>query len=606
MTGKFCPFSGLQVISKPDWDLSSENSTFSAEFSIIGSNILYSQTQGKADLEGIKKSISLNFKIAETTFGKSGLYVQIEDYAQLKGSTQSVRNYFLNKMDNNKNIIALIFCNLSSPNSIAVKIGSRLKKSSKTIQIAADYSEALKLAIEICIKNNLVQRTYGTDSFLQIVNSTKSLKPMEILQNKELDIKSLNFFNRSVVIDSTILHSQTIGFLNSEDILKIDKMRQSYQNELPDSFTIKYIIVDSSKLEGGSRKARRNYIKSLQIWHKQYPIHMYIFYSTNMFMKTAVKLARPLLPFKVKVAEDMKQGFEFIRKDRLSDSKIESYNKNGNRRKNWYREDIDKLFTFLSSIDWEDKGEIESIEIQESSPFFYLYQSIKLIKEEFDCLFEERKIKEKELSIALAENQNLLHELQHRVKNSFLLISSIISLMSNSHSSKQEQALLFEINGKINAIANMYNILYSSKKLSSTVLGEYLSSLIESFRDATGSISFYTDFDHVIIETNLITPMGLIISELITNSIKHAFKDTIKGRISLSLKKNKLGIVLEYSDNGCGCLEINEDKFSESFGISLIRSLAKQVSADLKFVNIEGLKCILVIQQSYFIPNNDK
>ncbi len=593
-----CPITGLKVNTRPEWAYKGPDGKFSTSFYTIGNSIVYCFPRGRADLEGVSNSLSRNFEAAEALTKYSGKYVQIEDYAYLKGSTPSARKHFLNTLNGSKSLISVIFCNLSPPFTIAVKIGSRFKSKNISTHIARDYKEAVKLALEICSEHNLNQDISSFPYSLQLADRGETLSPMEILYDQALDIKYPEFSNKAFVVDKSILYSKTCGYLESDFISDIENMRQAYQNFLPEKSSIEYIVIDSSELYGSSRKARLKYMQSLQVWHRNHPIRLYIFNCANTFIKTVVLLAKPFMPFKIKVARDRNQVFTFIRNESELSRKRKSADRYSNRRKDLNREVVDKLFTYIGSMDWEQEGLVPDLEIEEDSPYFYLFQSIKLVKEELDILFLEQKKTEDKLRSSLEENQNLFLELQHRVKNSFLLISSMINLMAESRTSKRERNILLEISTKIDAVSNMYTLLYTSNLVNSVSLDEYFTNLVDSFSTTHDSVAFKTRFDSITISVKKVVPLGLIISELITNSYKHAFTGGIQGIITLVLVKLPECIKILYSDNGVGFQISENSSNTNSLGISLIRSLSEQINAELKFYNENGMKCELLIRES--------
>ncbi|HKJ30425.1 MAG TPA: hypothetical protein VKA34_01300, partial [Balneolales bacterium] len=145
----FCPVTGLKVFSVPEWINQKVSDTFIANFQIIGGSILYSLPKGRADLNGVRNSSVLREKVGSFISGGNGPYVQIQDYAFLRGSSTAARRYFTTTMNNDKRLLSLIFCNLSPQLSIAVKIGRRFNTAGKYIHVVRDYKEAAKLALEL-------------------------------------------------------------------------------------------------------------------------------------------------------------------------------------------------------------------------------------------------------------------------------------------------------------------------------------------------------------------------------------------------------------------------------------------------------------------------
>jgi signal transduction histidine kinase len=131
-------------------------------------------------------------------------------------------------------------------------------------------------------------------------------------------------------------------------------------------------------------------MQSLKDWHQQFPLQMYILYGANTFMRTAAYLARPLLPFKIKFAQDFNHAFDIIREDKLGISTKKQTKQKKADSPDPNLEDIEELLAFISSINWEQEGIDCNFNVGEQHPFYILFQSIRLIKEEIDSLFAER------------------------------------------------------------------------------------------------------------------------------------------------------------------------------------------------------------------------
>lgn len=393
----YCPVTGFKVSTNPEWTNQDVSDTFSANFWIINNSIIYSLPQGYADLTGVRSSISLNDRVASFVSEGNGPYVQIEDYMFLAGSNLASRRYFTSKMNNDKRRLSLIFCNLSQPLSIAVKIGKRFNTTGKYIHVVRHYSDAIQLALKLGNQNPRKNDIAPIDLFKCFGRTNRILSPVEVLADKAWNFHTSEFSNRMVLINQHILHSTTEGHIKSKHIPHIEHARFLCQLATTGSSGIKYIVVDSSRLKAGSRSARALYMKSLKKWHQRFPLNMYVVYGANTFMKTALHLARPLMPFKVKIAKDIEHAFQLIHDDRPQNAHEKNVMHESEKPAVVVSDDIEKLMAFIGSINWEREGIEDRFQMDEDHPLYYLYQSIKLIKEELDDLFRERKHFEEQL-----------------------------------------------------------------------------------------------------------------------------------------------------------------------------------------------------------------
>lgn len=387
----FCATTGLKIISQPDWTNKKISDTCANTFSILGKSILYSAPKGNFDLKGIKNSIQLKNEVKRQISGGKGPYFQILDYIDLKGSAQAARKIFIKDLNDDNRLQALIFCNLSLPLFTAVKIGKQFIGAGKLIHIVNDYLDAIKLTLKLCDQKNLKQDFHTLDRDFCINSPSYSRTQVVMNSDKDWDIDTPEFYNRSTIIDRCILHSMSKGYLRYEHLSMIEELRNKCQASLPQGSSLKYMVVGASGLEGMSHKSRMNYMKSLKEWHQRFPFRMYIVYGTNKFFDTVVHLARPLMPFKIKIVQDFNHALDIIRREELDSSRKIQIWQRGEESIEPADENVRKMLAFIASLNWEQSGVDSSFFVNEKHPFNILYQSIKLIKEEFDSLLNDQK-----------------------------------------------------------------------------------------------------------------------------------------------------------------------------------------------------------------------
>ncbi|MBU2645563.1 PAS domain S-box protein [bacterium] len=184
------------------------------------------------------------------------------------------------------------------------------------------------------------------------------------------------------------------------------------------------------------------------------------------------------------------------------------------------------------------------------------------------------------LKSALKEKETLLHETHHRVKNNMTVISSLLGLQLSSITDKKACEALQDCQNRVQAMSMIHEILTHSDNQSSIDMGSYLYVLCDFIlksHSASADILMKTDIDDVMININQATPVGLIVSELITNSIKYAFPDSVKGQIDLKLRVSMDNIMeLTLSDNGIGLPKGFKIDDINSLGLKLVKSITEQ------------------------------
>jgi len=191
---------------------------------------------------------------------------------------------------------------------------------------------------------------------------------------------------------------------------------------------------------------------------------------------------------------------------------------------------------------------------------------------------------------ALQQKEILLKEIHHRVKNNLQIISSLLHLQA--HKGQNPEDLLQQSQDRIQAIAIIHEKLYKSENLQSISLAEYIENLIVYFQKTYSleqkQIQIETQLDQVYLDIDKLIPCGLILNELITNSIKYAFNDQKQGVIKIWAKIQEDSCVLEVQDNGVGLPADLNPKKTKSLGLRLIDGLVKQIKGTWEFQNIEG------------------
>lgn len=187
----------------------------------------------------------------------------------------------------------------------------------------------------------------------------------------------------------------------------------------------------------------------------------------------------------------------------------------------------------------------------------------------------EKKIKEKEI---------LLSEVNHRVRNNLNVISSLLKLQKDTLKSKEAIDAINQSSLRVHSMAWVHNHLYKDTEMGDVDFKEYIEQLVQEIRYSTGiekEIILKLEVDPIKIEVEKAIPLGQIINELITNSIKHAFKGVLNPEISVKILQLKEGIELIYKDNGKG-YERNNVAL-DSLGIFLINSLCDQIDGQGDF-----------------------
>ncbi|MDA3939687.1 MAG: response regulator [Spirochaetia bacterium] len=201
----------------------------------------------------------------------------------------------------------------------------------------------------------------------------------------------------------------------------------------------------------------------------------------------------------------------------------------------------------------------------------------------------QEKLKNAQLEKFNKEKIILLQEVHHRVKNNMAIISSMISLQSNSIKDEQLKDLLLSSHNRIQSMAIVHENIYQNESLSEINIKSYISELIgyliQSFDLLESQIMLDIDVPDIILELDLLIPLGLIINEIVSNSFKHAYRDSREFALSVILKQiDTKKMYMSISDNGPGFNAEDNAVKEGSIGLILIRCLVDQIDGSLEII----------------------
>lgn len=204
----------------------------------------------------------------------------------------------------------------------------------------------------------------------------------------------------------------------------------------------------------------------------------------------------------------------------------------------------------------------------------------------------ERKRDEDRIKASLAEKEVLLKEIHHRVKNNLQVISSLLKLQSRYIKDSRVTEMLKESQNRVRSMALVHEQLYQSKNLSDIDFAEYIQNLshnlFQAYQIHAEGIKLETNIAPCSLNIDTAVPCGLIINELVTNSLKYAFGE-IQGKIKIdfTLDNNRV-CVLTVSDSGIGFPQDLDYRNARTLGLRLVGSLVKQIRGRIKLLETSG------------------
>ena len=219
----------------------------------------------------------------------------------------------------------------------------------------------------------------------------------------------------------------------------------------------------------------------------------------------------------------------------------------------------------------------------------------------------ERKKTEKLLRNSLDEKEMLLKEIHHRVKNNLMIISSLLNLQSRYIKDEESKNIFKESQNRARSMALIHERLYQSADLKRIDFGDYIrtlsNDLYHTYVIDTSLIKLNIEVDDVKLDINTSIPLGLIVNELITNSLKHAFPHGESGEINIKFHTNDDEYILEVNDDGVGFPEDKDYTNTGSLGLRLVTSLTEQIDGKIEFNNKSGTSFKITFKEEKFDSN---
>jgi PAS domain S-box-containing protein len=207
----------------------------------------------------------------------------------------------------------------------------------------------------------------------------------------------------------------------------------------------------------------------------------------------------------------------------------------------------------------------------------------------------DRKLAEQRIKDSLREKEVLLREIHHRVKNNLQVISSLLDLQSQYIEDQAALEMFRESCTRVKSMALVHEKLYQSKDCAKIDFADYIENLISYLFQAYGvnldQVTLELNIDEITLNINTAIPCGLIISELVSNSLKHAFPNNRKGRIYVVLNSeidNHLTLIVR--DNGIGFPENSDIKNGKTLGLQIVQVLTNQLDGELELTCDRGSK----------------
>jgi len=209
----------------------------------------------------------------------------------------------------------------------------------------------------------------------------------------------------------------------------------------------------------------------------------------------------------------------------------------------------------------------------------------------------ERVAAEEKIIAALREKEVLLREIHHRVKNNLQVVASLLGLQARGATDEQMRKMLLASQNRVHTMALLHECLYQSQNLAQVDFPDYIRQLVphlyHSFEIPTGRIRLETKLVHLYLDLDAAVACGLIINELVSNSLKYAFPDRSEGVIQIELTSQDHTAQLIVADNGVGQKSPFDLANAKTLGLRLVRTLAEQLGGTIEMRTNGGVEARL-------------
>ena len=208
---------------------------------------------------------------------------------------------------------------------------------------------------------------------------------------------------------------------------------------------------------------------------------------------------------------------------------------------------------------------------------------------------------EEKLIESVKEKEVLLKEVHHRVKNNLQVINSILNLQSSYVEDEETLQIIIESQNRIRSMSYIHESLYQTKDFSSISFDNYISNLIQnlvhSYQIHAEKTKLLLEVDKVELALDQAIPCGLILNELITNSLKYAYPEGQAGEIKIVVKEIGGKVNISVQDFGIGLPENFKIEQSDSLGLSLVDTLIDQLDGELILKRESGTEFLIIFEK---------
>ncbi len=197
-------------------------------------------------------------------------------------------------------------------------------------------------------------------------------------------------------------------------------------------------------------------------------------------------------------------------------------------------------------------------------------------------------------------DETQLKKINHRYRNNLQLLSSIFNLQSKTLVDEKNKSLFTDTQNRIRTLGYINESNYNIEQINSEILSDYINKIVinlfHTYKVNSTRIKLIIDIDKISFNSKNLLPFGLIINELVSNSLKHGFKNITDGELNISFKEKENNYLLSIKDTGAGFPPNFQLQNAETLGLNLVCELTKQLEGEIKLENEKGANFVIILK----------